>query len=393
MKRVISLGLLTCFVAGSVAQIVASPEQVRSQPIIATSPTASSAPVQQRDVFYFSDRFGFRLVSPSGYILTPGTIKPAPRPPVPLEVLELWQQVDFPNRDSLPETPPIISITVHSNSRRLPLNQWKGELSRKDDRPMRVAGQPAIAYTSTGLYEYDNVLVGSPDGRYVFRLTVGYMDAKAPIRKVFQELVSSFTFDLIPDPKAPSKWRINYNRLQTLLAAKHWQAADVETRAVLQRLAGSKADLLFSSKSVVSRIPLRDLQTLDSLWSKASGGRFGFTAQQRLWQQAARGSGNSRARVERFAQLVGWRRNQPLLENNPIGMALSGGWWRLDSELNYAASAPVGHLPWVGVSSSRLIDLLSESGPGCGSCTIDAMYLANDRYHDYLPAFFTRFKP
>jgi hypothetical protein len=257
---------------------------------------------------------------------------------------------------------------------------------------MRVAGQPAIAYTSTGLYEYDNVVVASPDGRYVLRFTAGYMDAKAPIRRVFQELVSSFSFDVIPDPKAASKWRINYSRLQRLLATKNWQAADVETRAILQRLAGSKGDLMFNSKSVLPRIPLQELQTLDNLWSKASGGRFGFTAQQRIWQQVARGSGSPKVQAERFAQRVGWRRSQSLPQSNPIGIPLSGTWWRLDSELNYSASAPVGHLPWVGVSSSRLVDLLNESGPGCGSCTIDAVYLANDRYQDYLPALFAKFK-
>lgn len=360
--------------------------------MVAAGPTASSTPGQYRDMFYLSDRFGFRFGSPSGYVITPSETQPSSKPAPPLQVLELWQQADFLNRAALMEMPPMIRITVYNNAKRLPLTHWKGELSRNDDRSIRVAGQPAIAYTATGLYESDNLLLSSPDGRYVLRLTVDYIGAKAPIRKVFNDFISTFIFDVNPDSKSTSKWQINYSRLQSLLAAKNWQAADLETRAILQRLAGSKGDLLFSSQSVLSRLPLTDLQTLDTLWSNASGGRFGFTAQQQIWQQAAKGSSNPKMQVERFAQRVGWRRTQPLSNNNPIGMELGGTWWRFDTELDYTGAAPVGHLPWVGVSSGRLTDLLNERSLGCGSCTIDAIYLASDRYYDYLPALLARFR-
>ncbi len=392
MKRLILLSFLTCLTVGGAARLVAQPEPLRSSQAVAASPTASSTAGHYRDVFYLSDRFGFRFVSPSGYVITPSETQPASKPAPPSQVLELWQQADFLNRAALMETPPMIRITVYNNAKRLPLPHWKGELSRNDDRSIRVAGQPAIAYTATGLYESDNVLLSSPDGRYVLRLTVGYTDAKAPIRKVFDQLVSSFIFDVNSASKSTAKWRINYSRLQSLLAAKDWQAADLETRAILQRLAGSKGDLLFSSKSVLSRLPLTDLQTLDALWSNASGGRFGFTAQQRVWRQAVKGSSHAKTQVERFAQSVGWRRTQPLPNNNPIGMELGGTKWRFDTELDYTGAAPVGHFPWVGVSSGRLTDLLNERSLGCGSCTIDAIYLVSDRYYDYLPALFARFK-
>ncbi len=392
MKRIILLSFLACLTVGRATQLVAQQEPLRSPQAFAASPTASSTSGQYRDVFYLSDRFGFRFVSPSGYEITPSETQPSSKPAPPLQVLELWQQADFLNRAALMEMPPLIRITVYNNTKRLPLTHWKGELSRNDDRPIRVAGQLAIAYTSTGLYESDNVLLPSPDGRYVFRLTVGYMDAKASIRKVFQELVTDFAFDVKPDPKSASKWQINYNRLQSLLAAKDWQAADLETRTIFQRLAGTKGDLLFSSKSVIPRIPAAELKVLDTLWSNASGGRFGFSAQNRIWQQVAKNSKNSKSQAEQFAQRVGWRRTQPLPENNPIGMELGGTRWLFDTELNYTGAAPVGHFPWVGVSSERLADLLNERSLGCGSCTIDAIYLAGDRYHDYLPALFSRVK-
>ncbi|PZV05385.1 MAG: hypothetical protein DCF22_24735 [Leptolyngbya sp.] len=389
MKRIITLGFLASLVASSAVPLFLLPS--RSQPAFAADAIASSAPAQYRDVFYLSDHFGFRVVSPSGYTLTPSETPPSKQPVAPLEVLEGWQQADFADRIYLSKTPPIIRITVYKNDQRLPLTAWKSE-SHNHDRPFTVAGQTAISYTSTGIYQSDNVLFRSPDSRYIFRLTAEYLEPKAPIRQAFQEIVSSFTFDISPDPKAASKWRINYSQLHDLLVAKNWQAADLETRAILQRLAGSKGDLLFSSKSVLPLIPLTDLQTLDALWSKASGGRFGFSAQHRIWQQVAKGSKNSKGQAERFAQIVGWRRTQPLAENNPIGMELSGTWWRLDTELNYTATAPTGHFPWMGVSSSQLTDLLDARSLGCGSCTIDAIYLVNDRYDEYLSALFARFK-
>ncbi len=157
MKRIILLSFLTCLTVGGAAQLVTQQEPLRSPQAFAASPTASSTSDHYRDVFYLSDRFGFRFVSPSGYVITPSETQPSSKPTPPLQVLEIWQQADFLNRDSLPETPPLLRITVYNNSKRLPLTYWKGELSRNDDRPIRVAGQPAIAYTSTGLYESDNV--------------------------------------------------------------------------------------------------------------------------------------------------------------------------------------------------------------------------------------------
>ncbi|XHX77908.1 MAG: GUN4 domain-containing protein [Stenomitos frigidus ULC029] len=395
MNRTRLVGVLACLLAGSATPLVflptVLPKQASLDRAVAASPSASTAP-SHRDVFYLSDRFGFRTLSPSGYIITPSETKPSTKPAVPLQVLELWQQADFMNRESLPEAPPIIRITVYNNVKQLPLTHWKGELSRKDDRPLTVAGQTAIAYSSTGLYDSDNVLFYSPDRRYVFRITVGYADAKAPIRQTFQELLASFTFDVSPNPKSASKWRINYSRLQHLLAAKNWQAADIETRAILQRLASPKGDLLFSSKGVLSRLPWADLRTIDTLWSNASGGRFGFTAQQRVWQQAAKGSRNVKEQTERFAQTVGWRRTKPLPNNDALGIEFSAAAWLLDTELNITATAPPGHFPWAGVSSSRVSDYINDRALGCGSCTIDAMYLSGDRYFDYLPALFARLK-
>ncbi|HIK15714.1 MAG TPA: GUN4 domain-containing protein [Leptolyngbyaceae cyanobacterium M33_DOE_097] len=390
MKKLITLTLLTSLAVGCASPLLSTPIQGRSPNVVAANVTKAPDLASYRDVFYFSDRFGFRFLSPSGYVITPSETQQTPNPVMPVQVLEIWQQADFLNRENLPEGPPIISITVYTNPKRLPLTAWKGELSRNDDRPIPVAGQRGLAYTSTGLYDADNVLFPNPDGRYIFRLTGRYADANAPIRQTFRELVANFTFDVAFNPKS-STWVVNYSRLQNLLAKQDWQAADIETRAIIQRLAGPKSDLLFSSQTALTRLPLKDLQTIDNLWAKASKGRFGFKAQQRIWNQIAKTTKNPKAQVDLFGQQVGWRKTKPgstnPLSNSEVGSTL----WRFDTELQ-AINAPVGHYPWVGVSSSRLLDYLNERSLGCGSCTIDAIYLAGDRYYNYVPAFFNRYK-
>ena len=412
MRRTLTLSLLALLTAASATQFCSpasaqfpSPKTAQRTPFTHPpngandrfAPTGPSthrpiyasahSPTSYRDAFYFSDRFGYRIIWPSGMIITPTESTLPTRPARPLEVLELWNQVDFPNRANLPETPPLVTITVYDNARRLPLSTYKGELSRNDDRPVMVAGQRAIAYTATGLYESDHVLFASPNGRYVVRISGGYMAANAPIRQAFQQVVSSFTFDVLPRTSPAARWRINYSRLQSLLRDRNWRAADLETRAILQRIAAPSGDLLYGSAVALSRIPLEDLRTLDTLWSNASGGRFGFTAQQRIWRQAVQSSRDPRTRVDRFAEAVGWRGGQ--LPENPLRQFLSAP-WRLDTDLNDTAQAPVGHFPWVGISSERLSDIMREHAMGCGSCVVDAMVLANERFYDYLPALFGR---
>lgn len=386
----IALGLLAFLAVSSSIHLPALATPSPTHEVIAANPAPISSTLQNRDVFYLSDFYGFRFVSPRGYVITPTSTIQSTKPSPPLQVLEVWHQPDFLNRENLPETPPIISITVYDNSKRLPLTSWKGELSRNDDRSLTVAGQKAIAYTSTGLYDSDNVLFSSPDNRYVFRLRGAYLQTNDSIRQVFQDIVKTFTFDVIAST-SPKQWRINYSRLKSLLAAGDWRGADVETRAIFWRLVklqGQGADLLYGSKSLLDRLPCEDLRTIDSLWSQASKGRFGYSAQKRIWQQIASRTTNPKARVEQFGQAVGWRRPQPLPEDNPFGIVLAGTRWRLDSELNSTATAPTGQFPWGGISSHILSDILSELS--CGSCTTDAIYLADERYYDYVPALFTK---
>ncbi|MEB3232121.1 MAG: GUN4 domain-containing protein, partial [Leptolyngbyaceae bacterium] len=164
--------------------------------------------------------------------------------------------------------------------------------------------------------------------------------------------------------------------LQALLAQSDWQAADRETRRLLQTWVG---DIYYGSPTT---IPVEALREIDRLWTQASGGRFGLQVQADMWPSIRAQSPNETAAVEALGDRLGWRRPTPDGEN------VVSPHWLTEPELTYSLAAPEGHLPWVGVDWSQIESLLSQQS--CGSCMIDAMNLQGDRFTRYLPSFLTQ---
>jgi hypothetical protein len=118
---------------------------------------------------------------------------------------------------------------------------------------------------------------------------------------------------------------LNYRDLQHLLAEQDFLAADRLTLQILCELAGSEAIqrkwLYFTE---IDRIPITDLQTINSLWFLHSQGKFGFSVQRELWL----GVGKN---WEKLWSKIGWKQG-----NN---------WTRYPQEFIWDLSAPTGHLP------------------------------------------------
>lgn len=289
-----------------------------------------------------------------------------------------WGRVDIENPGGT-EPPANIQIVVMANPTGRSLESWV-ELATSQPEVITVAGRGAIAYSATGLYESDVVLLPTPDNCAVVKISAGYADPRDPLRQVFQTVVSRLAFD---GSAAIGKFNeIDYRPLQTLLAAGDWQRADLETRAILMQLAGSD-DFFYPhiEPAGVANLPCEDLQILDALWSRYRDGRFGFRAQQTQWKAIPASALTQQA--EGFGQAVGWR--TPSAPNSGFASR-----WKTDTELVFAATAPTGHLPWAGINSMTLDRMVQASGPDCGTCTIDAMYLSSDRFADYLNVLFAR---
>ncbi|MBW4574442.1 MAG: GUN4 domain-containing protein [Aphanothece sp. CMT-3BRIN-NPC111] len=204
------------------------------------------------------------------------------------------------------------------------------------------------------------------------------------------EIEPSISLNPSPSADLKSSIGIDYSQLQRLLAAGNWQAADLETRTIIEKLVYPGGDLYQSAR--FDLLPCEDINTIDRLWLQASGGRFGLSVQQHLWETLrAKNGSDTKTAVDIFGQQVGWRRIKPLTEEERQ-LKWFASEWLLDNELNFSLKAPVGHLPWSGISSNIILSLLEQSGPGCGSCTIDAIYLQEERYYNYLPALFSKVK-
>ncbi|MEA5593186.1 ankyrin repeat domain-containing protein [Rivularia sp. UHCC 0363] len=169
-------------------------------------------------------------------------------------------------------------------------------------------------------------------------------------------------------------------QLQQLLNSQNWKAADQETR----RLLSPQKDPYGPNPATIS---LELIREIDRAWLAASGGKFGFSVQAKIWQKAiATHPKNSEAAANAFRDRVGWKLIVPRTENDFISSD-----WLNESELNYSLQAPLGHLPWAGVSDAGVQSVaVPPPGEHCGSCSVDAMLLRYGRFYTYLPQLFAR---
>lgn len=179
----------------------------------------------------------------------------------------------------------------------------------------------------------------------------------------------------------------SYPQLSQHLNLQNWKAADIETRKLIQQWTYPNGDLY--AEPQFNKIPCENLRTIDTLWMQASNGQFGFTIQQQLWQKQQ--YTNPRQKVEALGKTAGWMRTKPLTEAELADKFYAAN-WVMETELNYTTKAPKGHLPWNGISAETINSLTSQIGSGCGSCSIDAMYLQEERNYKYLPGLYERVK-
>lgn len=198
MKQLLVLGLLTVLAIGCNANAPSTPTAASNAPTSTVSETSPDAFPANKTQVYTDAEFGFQFTYPENYVINPNGREFLPVNDDLRTVVELWRSSDYEaiqTESEVPtELPPNIRIEVLQATADVPLSAWKVELSHDDDRPITVDGQEAIAYTSTGLYEQDNVLVQTPNGQQVIRFSVSYLDAADPMRQVFQSVVSSFRF-------------------------------------------------------------------------------------------------------------------------------------------------------------------------------------------------------
>ncbi len=82
------------------------------------------------------------------------------------------------------------------------------------------------------------------------------------------------------------------------------------------------------------KFPYKELRSIDKLWLKYSGGKFGISVQQQIYQSLGGTKKYNRDVWESIGDRLGWRR---------------GGNWLDYSDYNFSQTAPSGHLPKAGI--------------------------------------------
>jgi len=140
-----------------------------------------------------------------------------------------------------------------------------------------------------------------------------------------------------PAPRAnllPMEDRIS--ALIALLDDSLWQAADLETRRLLVEnvdvggYVGVDADEADDFDCTL-------LAAIDEAWAAASGGRFGFTAQERQLASVMDEGFTGNDTWRQFGRAVGW---------------VAGREWIDSDDVLYDLSAPEGHLPYIPGAST-----------------------------------------
>ena len=127
--------------------------------------------------------------------------------------------------------------------------------------------------------------------------------------------------------------KTNYRRLRALLSAGKWKEADLETLAVMLKIAGREKQGYLRAEDI-KNFPFTHLHIIDQLWSVYSNGHFGFRVQKRVWQ-SLEGLNSSESTIWcDYCDRVGWR----------LKDAGTWGWIRYD-KLVFSLNAPAGNLP------------------------------------------------
>ncbi|TYQ31937.1 serine/threonine-protein kinase [Pseudanabaena sp. UWO310] len=144
----------------------------------------------------------------------------------------------------------------------------------------------------------------------------------------------------------------SYENLSSFLKEKNWKAADRETYTLLLKAAGSQSynDGTFHPDEF-NRISCADLVLIDQLWTQASNGKQGFTAQKKVYEDSGRD-------IRKTYENLGWLTPSGELTINTAYDHQTMRWQYIEGRQPNFKAPPVGHLPFLLRDPSKNLDRL-----------------------------------
>lgn len=147
-----------------------------------------------------------------------------------------------------------------------------------------------------------------------------------------ESCLSSTSFNIPTTGSEASEVGADYTKLANLLAKQRLKAADRETSDKLFWLAKGNPDE-YLPKGNMKMIPCKDLRTINNLWLSYSKGKYGFSVQQKLYEQIYKEVSRKPKILsvesevyDRFARRVDWTaRDDARLNYDPLIINSRGG--------------------------------------------------------------------
>ncbi len=161
------------------------------------------------------------------------------------------------------------------------------------------------------------------------RLIWGITGIQPHVQEVDHEKVEEATINS-DEVKFRSEKGVDYTKLRDFLKQHKWKEADQETGKVMCQAAERKKEGWLNEQDM-DNIPYKDFCTINQLWLHYSKGKFGFSAQKKIYQSLG-GTKNYNHKVwKNFCDHIGWSAN---------------GNWLNYSDLTFKLElAPNAHLP------------------------------------------------
>ena len=173
--------------------------ETQTQPVVealrieAQNPARKIAAASNTNV-YRSQRLGVNFKYPKGFV-----IKEPQDASSSSKVLELWSLKDYQavaeGKSKNTHSAGNISISLENNSQGLSLVQWVtnndelGDIIPESYNAKVVAGREAMSFRTEGLYEFENIVLPSSDGKKL--ILISFAKGDNNYQKVFDQVVST----------------------------------------------------------------------------------------------------------------------------------------------------------------------------------------------------------